>query len=406
MRPLSRPIVSRDFGLGDFFSRPVYLSTMNLPAEGAGTEVYPLTQYLSNAVVAEKIKYFRILNAIIHVRVELALTPHHYGWAHVCLAADTISAVGAMTANRWWSIPGATLDFSVSNPVELSRRLSTPGTGVDLTETSGLLGKDRACSLAVTTCQGLARDDGVAVGTQLLKIYAWLTDVELGAPSIYSVASGPAPSKDSPSGPPADALPSGSMISDAPTRVFAATVVNGASTDEPTTAQPLSLTSTKSVPRSLVLDPMDTTKKDYWYNLWGYVGSFTWATTDAPGAQLGVVPVTPALSIKTVVGTDTYYTTTPLGAVTIPFARWSGTLRIRFRTSATAFHRGRLMVAYAPNVVSDSAVALGTVTATGENEILDVASGFDKTFCVNWSQAYPNATIGVYQIGLSLCHHV
>lgn len=383
--PARTPV--RDFGLSEFFARPVYLSTMTLPAEGVSTEMYPFTQYVANTVVADKLKYFRIINATLHVRAEIALTPHHYGWAHVILTADTAMANGIITSNRLLSIPGTTMDFSVSNPVELSRRLFTPGVGVDLNVAGASWnGTSRAASLIFCTVAGLARDDGVAVGTQLVKVYAWLTDVELSGPSIYSVASG------DPVGEMAiaeaemnEAGRQNRLLNKPPDRVSNALLDNMASSDIPSTASTLAVHSDRSVTRDAIVEDVDTLSKEFWYNLWGYVGSFTWATTDAPGSQLQTIPVTPTLNIKAV-GPPLTYSFAPIGIYALGFWKWTGSLRIRLRCSATAFHRGRLMVVYTPNTVSSAAVVLSTLTATGENEILDVASGFDKVFCVRWSQ--------------------
>lgn len=415
-----------DFSLGKFFERPTYVGTITVPAAGVATSMKPITLWVTQSVIADKLRYFRILRGKFHVRLDISLNPHYYGAAHVCLVRNIAGSQGSITPHRFLGIPGATMDFSVSNSVELSSDIITPGFGIDLNQTaSSPLGTDNPMTLAVTTYDSLKRDDGVAVGTQLIKIYAWMTKVELAAPSMYSVASGPPEDAGLRGG--LNLAPSlasyaslsqmkamvqkirGSRAAEVALKlgpVFAAALGfskpigdMGVHKNDPSNIANFGVGSGPDSAITLSIDPQAqlsadfsnvTTEPDplalsFWYSLWGYVDNVSWATTNAPGDQLAVIPVTPTLCYS--VGSTLIVT--PLGYLGQMFSRWSGSLKIRLRCSATPYHRGRLLVAYAPNTTSITPVPITTITSTTENCVLDVASGFDKTFTVKWTSPYP-----------------
>jgi hypothetical protein len=383
-------------GLDEFFARPVYCSTLTVPNFAFTTELHPLSQYLANAQVAEKMKYFRVLNCVVHVRVEMSLTPHYYGWAHLSLASGTRWYPATFSYSNALQIPGATLDFSVSNPVELSMRVSTPNMGIDLFADPGAFnGSDDACSLLFSTVAGLARDDGGSVGTQLFKVYTWLTEVELTSPSIYSVASGGSNDEISTA---MAAVAVSERTSPNRERTDESSTINLANGDVKSTALQLSTTSTRATPSDDPTNVEDTLSMPFWSKLWGFVGNFSWANTDAPGAQIAIIPITPVLCQQFGFGPSTSTSFAPVGFLALPYSKWTGSMKIRLRCSATAFHRGRIMIAYTPNPVSTVIPSYSQVTATGECEILDVAAGFDKVFEVHWSQ--PANSLYVIPAGL------
>jgi hypothetical protein len=419
IRPLAPP--DGQFGLPQFLSRPVYVTSFAVPSVMVTTEINPLTLWVTSALIADKLKYYRLLSGKLHVRVELGLNPHYYGSSHICLARGVDSAQGAITPQRSMTIPGAFLDFNVCNPVELSMDLVTAGSAVDLhVSASAAYGTDTACSMLFTTFEALRRDDGVAVGTQLVKIFVWMTDVRLAGAVPYTTASGP---EDAGLAGRISAAPTGvgrmlvraavqnvsgllaGRASDVAARLgpllasamgFSRPIADIAQTRvDPSRALYLAPSIGADSSQTLSLDPAaqvttdlskvsaeaDPLSYDFWFKAWGYVDGFQWATTDAPGAQIAVIPVTPVLA-----NTLSPLLLTPVGFVANMFDRWSGSVKIRLHCSATPYHRGRLLVYYAPNTTTITAPSLNVVTSSTETCVLDVASGFDKTFTVRWTQ--------------------
>lgn len=115
----------------------------------------------------------------------------------------------------------------------------------------------------------------------------------------------------------------------------------------------------------------------------GYVDTFVWNNGQFADRRIYSIAVHPM--VRPIIGSaDPYnYTQTPLSFVTLPFARWRGSLRYRFQIVASAFHRGRLAVVYEPSGVPSPDLNLNTRYVA----ILDLAEAKDFTIEVKWSQA-------------------
>lgn len=80
-----------------------------------------------------------------------------------------------------------------------------------------------------------------------------------------------------------------------------------------------------------------------------YLTKFLWSTT-APGETLlWNTAVSPVLWGENVVGTVVEYHLPPMAVAALPFQYWTGSIRFRFQLVTSAFHKGRIKIAYDPN---------------------------------------------------------
>lgn len=113
------------------------------------------------------------------------------------------------------------------------------------------------------------------------------------------------------------------------------------------------------------------------------IDSFVWNNGQFADRRIYSIAVHPMVApIMDTAPVDTY-TQTPLSFVTLPFARWRGSLRYRFQIVASAFHRGRLAVVYEPSLAPSLNLDLNSRYVA----ILDLAEAKDFTIEVKWSQA-------------------
>jgi hypothetical protein len=85
---------------------------------------------------------------------------------------------------------------------------------------------------------------------------------------------------------------------------------------------------------------MDQLSHAYFVSRQGHLLATAWHTDYPAGAQLSVLPVNP-LTVSTI---GNAYKLTPLAVLSMPYAKWRGTLQYTFVVHCSRFHRGRLRV--------------------------------------------------------------
>lgn len=429
-----------DLSLHEFLARPVYVGSFNLPAVGVMVERYPFAMWASSSVIAKKLEQYAYINAVCHVRIDVTYNPHFYGLAYASLIRDGYAALGEQSVPRASGIPGVFQDFSLSNSVHLSARI---GTNILATRLQGATaqpgGVDAALSLYYSALTTRRRDDDVATGTMVARLYVWCTDVALIAPTAYVAAGDVAPEDaaivpEVPTAPTSrfkaafntaldliDVAYPGMRAADVARKVGPA-LAGALGFSKPNSGPDLTQTRNylfsnmaNSIGRDsavqLSLDPMaqvpvvnkfidddvgtDKLSLAFFASKPGLVGTITWATTDAAAAQLAVIPIAPTMCY-----TDgSFYYPTPIAGYGLNFDRWSGSIKVRLKASSTPYHRGKLVVAYFPNVTTATAVTMDVLTSTVEHEVIDISSGLDREFLIRWSQPEPYLTTDFYRWG-------
>lgn len=107
-----------------------------------------------------------------------------------------------------------------------------------------------------------------------------------------------------------------------------------------------------------------------------YITSFTWDINAPPGVLLWNTEVTPVTWSE--LNDEIHLPACAFAA--LPFKYWRGTMKYRFQIVASAFHKGRLQIAFDPRVTG-----VGEYN-TQQIYIIDLAKERDFTMDVGWSQ--------------------
>ena len=134
------------------------------------------------------------------------------------------------------------------------------------------------------------------------------------------------------------------------------------------------------------VDDGDEMALDYLQQRESIFQAFDWSPTTNPGTRIfwaGVHPnetpchwVAPAARV--------HMFPTPLGFVSTPFGRWSGSIKYRFEICASRLHRGRLKVSWDP-VSLTGASAVDNIGVT-YSKVIDLTESRNLEFTVAWGR--------------------
>lgn len=110
-----------------------------------------------------------------------------------------------------------------------------------------------------------------------------------------------------------------------------------------------------------------------------YLTSFTWGSDQSPGVDLIAVQVTPGVAKSKVVGSATLYDSTALAYVASMFRLWRGSIKFKVQVTKTAYHSGRLRVAYVPGGKLPNT---GYDLNQGYSEIVDLRTSDEVTLTI------------------------
>lgn len=114
---------------------------------------------------------------------------------------------------------------------------------------------------------------------------------------------------------------------------------------------------------------------------------FTWSATTNENTLLGTINVTPCHCDFRNDGTSEYgieWVQTPLSHATFPFKYWRGGLKYRFQINCSDLHRGRLLLVYDPRGFDGTAIP---DTNTTFSRIIDIEETKDFVLPIYWFQA-------------------
>lgn len=111
-----------------------------------------------------------------------------------------------------------------------------------------------------------------------------------------------------------------------------------------------------------------------------YLTQFTWSPSTAADTMLWNTRVGPALYRDN--GDEIH--PTPMAMVQNLFEKWQGTMKFRFQVVKSAFHKGRLLIRWDPNVTS-----AGIQYNTVYSRVIDIAEEDDFELEVGWGQSEP-----------------
>lgn len=441
-----------------FFERPVQISAFEVDAGTyleAQLRVWDL--YTLNNVVRAKLRNYAYLRGNLHVRIAVAGTPFHYGrllasyQPYDIVNQTLISYAVAKTytddlrfclLNYLSQAPGAfTMDVKDNQPVELicpfistkpmHRLFSTASTAIAAGSSYPDLYDAGALYLYGLTPIGSVADAFTPIQVY---VYAWMSDIELGAPTATVVGittesgrvderkRGPIEIVASRASEVADAVSvipeiapyavassmflrgvakiaslfgwSKPIIDQKPVLVKNMGFQNGAVTIGTDTNYKITL----DPHQELTVDPRacGTTTDDMVISnitsVESFLTQFTWTPTDTPmTAPIWACLVTPLLCTTAVHGTTsrTFVQPTALGFATFPFLYWRGTVTYRIDIVVSAFHRGKLAIFYEPNLYQSALINASISPNKQYMKIIDLEQAQTVSFTVEWAAPRP-----------------
>jgi hypothetical protein len=415
--------------LSEFLARPVNIGSFAWSGTiGTTNTLSPAQQITTITAIADKLRYFQNIRFTLVVRLQTSTSAHHYGLAGVYImpapASDYLLNYVQASSTDFFTL------YDANSCDALVMRYPFFYHDDALVLSNGTM-SESYCTLFFSQLQPILRDDGVAAGTPIVNVFAWLEDVELMDPTPYTTSSGKAakrtPAKGSHEGGPAPsgavsgpmsalsrALGSAAAVPAFAPYAVAASAAAGAVGDlaklfgysrpvapmefpymisRPLGNLAMSVGADQS--QKLTLDPEnqlalslnqfgaedDPLAYSSLVRRWGFIGYMSWTTTNALDTVLGVLSVAPIYG-------PVYSSGIQLPPVSLPtlFNRgWSGSLEYRFVISATPFHRGKLLIWYSPGNTVSTLTTVNVMPAA-QNCVLDVANSTEKHIVVKWAQ--------------------
>lgn len=441
-----------DIGLHDFLSRPIKIYgnswTPNLTIPDVRFSIMNI--FLANKRIANRINNFAYLNCTVNLRVVVSGTPMHYGMALMCINPweksdgnlDRPGHNNTLTLNQCTQLPKIMIDPSTSTGGEMSIPLILPFNALDLTDLE-----------TITECLTMhvrSFDNLGIIGPDItpveISVWMWLTDVILTNPTVAPMPLLTAQSGDEYGKPTVSRTATyvaamagwaSKIPIIAPYARATEMLANGVSAVAELFgySRPLSLRTELPVAHrnignltnynfedssvrlaldskaEVTIDPnvlgvklSDEMAITSIASREGYLGSMTWGSGIAAGTVMGRLAVSPTLCGQVnsnLLPTNVLQDLTPLAYVTLPFQKWRGSLRFRFVVACSHFHKGRLRIAFDPELFLDLATpAWSAETNIAQSYILDLSCSNEMTVTVPWASnksflnvALPTSTI-------------
>jgi len=386
-----------DVSLQNFFSRPIKIFETGW---GVGTSLYasidPWSLYFNNVRVVNRISNYKLLRCKLHIKIVLNGNGFFYGRA---LAAymplfnrnflNTNRAVMPVDLIQISQLPHVFLNPTQSAGGELVLPFFYYYNNLNIPSANWV----NMGQLFLRSITNL-KHANAATDTVTVSVFAWAEDVELsGLTSIEPFTLAPQSgeideAKDGKLSKPASALAkSMGMLTGIPTlgpyamatQKALSTVAavskcfgyarpgvitephfsvvkpcaNICSTDTPDLSAKLAVDSKQE----LTIDPKISGLQESTDSLAiksiaqreSYLTKFVWSTS-APGESvLWNTTVSPVLWAENVVGAITEFHLPPMAVAALPFKYWTGSIRFRFQVVASAFHKGRIKIAFDPD---------------------------------------------------------
>lgn len=167
-------------------------------------------------------------------------------------------------------------------------------------------------------------------------------------------------------------------------------------TNFPDTSLSLALDSKKEVtidPRVVGLAPIDEMSFLSIATREAYVGRFVWSESNATSDHLWSQAITPFAGM---VDNDGDFHIAPMAMVALPFEFWKGSMEVRLQVVCSAYHRGRLRIAWDPDYVADP-----NTFNVNYSTMLDISESTEITMRIGWGQSYDYLRTGLLANGIN-----
>ncbi|APG77487.1 hypothetical protein 2 [Sanxia picorna-like virus 5] len=427
------------FDVGKFFSRPVRIGSFPWTVNTAfvGQSIFPFELFWKNKHNANRLNNYRNMKCDMCVKIVVNGTPFHYGMILASVTPDQSlegfpnSDLTELGCVRGSQNPHIFIDASTSSAGCLRLPYTHPSNAFDTLGTN----LQSAGTLALRELVPLAHVSGV-VETITVSVFAWAENVVLGAPTINNISGLTAQSSDEYGqgviSRPAFALAAvaKSMVKFPYIRPYAmATDMTATSIGnlaslfgfvKPNVVSDITLMNPRALPnlasatqhdpifkatlddkQGVTVDPrvvgfdgrdemgiLDIAMRE------SYLFQFPYTQTNAVDSRLCVLTISPNQYRTSGTGINTQFIQTPMSWVSAPFQYWRGSIRYKLTAVCSAFHRGRLRIAYEP---AGSTAGLVPSFNVVMSEIWDISEKKEIVIDVGWHQ--PNPYMQVSNIG-------
>lgn len=436
-----------------FLERPLAVTSFSVAPGSLVNYNVDLWDYvLSHPSIRAKIRNYAYIRAKMNVRIAISGTPFHYGKVLVSyqpLAGfnENLNIVDSeLSLNRSLSLTylsqspySRVMDIKSNKPLEMEFPFISPQPVLRLFNKSPLIipegspfndavgfGKLYVQSLNPVRCASATPSD-VSVF-----IYAYMTDVQLGAPTGTVLTVGTESGKDERmSGPiekvatraseiayklttipvigpyaKASAVTLGGLgslaalfgfsvptMENEPTRVKNQAFQNGTHVIGYDTGKRITLDPKQelSVDPRCVQRETDDMSLAYISSRESYLDTFAWEESTVPlSTSIWMAPVNPSIVKAVPTGPSAFVVApTALSFCATPFDVWRGDIQFRFEIVCSKYHRGKLAFYFEPNISQN--VVIDTVLDMNKQfiKVIDIQEVQDISFTVNW--AFPRA---------------
>lgn len=399
-----------------FLERPIVISTISWTSAYTATSIFPWNLWLADASIRRKLANYTYLSGNLNLRFEVNATPYHYGCLLACYMPNPFLN-GNYDANIVKTLPNCFEQTHVeiepnSNSVyemKLPFVYNSRKFNVYRNEMKNL------GVLSLVPWRYLSLSNSAASTTVTIRVYAWMTDVVLEAPTVGNVikyqsikTSRPPKLTTKARGLLDTAYDIGNTIigwaewlgfsrqpitpgySLTTTRQHDFTNIEGEDN-----IQTLALTSKTQRPLYFPTRGDDNPDPLLITELCGREGlvyntPIAWASTHPPDTVLACIPVTPGIWNYSAVaqGTDVYMP--PCAYFSQRHRYWRGTLIFRVKVIASKQHSGKLRIYYDPlGGPSSFTAAPDDPQNTTRVYIMDIAAETSVEFTVGWCSDKP-----------------
>jgi len=432
---LTEAVMTGDFSLQDFMSRPIKIRDVTWPSGGNLIDGFnPWELFFTNKRVINRINNYKLMQADLHVKVVLNGTPFHYGGAMLNYLP--------LFENDGFS--------EISSSADSYRTLSSQRPMIYLNPTTSQGGEIVCPFFFYKNAMDITKSDYSKMGFMILEsftglkhasdapenidiqVFAWATNVRLGVPTHknasdivpqadeYTSGSGPISkpasivaniaarlSKAPWIGPYARATEIGASAVAAIASVFGYSrpVLLDSSQYRPITKGSIAVCNMPDDTAKLTVDAKQELTIDsrtvglqggdeldihYIASRPAYLTQFNWPTTLGEENLLWNCVVTP-LMIRD--NPNSSISLAPIAVASLPFKKWRGSIKFHFKVVASAFHRGRVSVTYDPTSTRPFNNSLGEYN-TAQTMVVDLAETTEFDFVAGWGQSTSYRDVG------------
>jgi hypothetical protein len=414
---LNTDLAEQNEGLDEFLSRPVVISTFTWSGATAASTIKPWGLWASIPSVQRKLNNYAFLSGNLHLRFEVNATPYHYGLLLATYMPNPFvganyDATSVAQLPQCFEQTHAEIEPQSNNVYELTCPFVYNSRKFSISRNSlATLG-----ALSFVPLTALRLSNSATVTPITIKVYAWMTDHILEAPTVANVikyqsakVSKPPKLTTKAHGILDTAYSIGNTIlgwaewlgfSRPPVTTSyelystrALDLVNVEGTDNIQTIamaagneRPLYFpTVGADVPDPLLLSELCGREGIMYWNQ-----PLQWPTTATPNTVITSFPVTPAMMSMTSNAVNTQVYLPPCSYFSQRFAYWRGTMIYRIKVVCSKQHSGKLRVYYDPLGGPNSFSALADDPQnTTRVHVMDISAETCTEFTVGWCNDKP-----------------